>query len=72
MLDINELYLKLKGIPYEMLSGSVKTADRISAIQRFNDDKTFGVFLLTTRAGGLGINLTSARVVIIFDSDWNP
>ena len=50
MLDINELYLKLKGIPYEMLSGSVKTADRISAIQRFNDDKTFGVFLLTTRA----------------------
>ena len=42
------------------------------AIQRFNDDQSFGVFLLTTRAGGLGINLTSAWVVIIFDSDWNP
>ena len=78
MLDIIELYLKMKSVPYEKLTGSVKTQDRIAAIQRFNDDKTgdsqggFGVFLLTTRAGGLGINLTSARVVIIFDSDWNP
>lgn len=81
MLDIIELYLKMKGVPYEKLTGSVKTQDRISAIQRFNDDKLpsgegggngFGVFLLTTRAGGLGINLTTARVVIIFDSDWNP
>ena len=50
MLDIIELYLKMKGLSYEMLTGSVKTQDRISAIQRFNDDKTFGVFLLTTRA----------------------
>jgi len=72
MLEIIELYLKFKGIPYEVLTGSVKNQDRVTAIQRFNDDKTFGVFLLTTRAGGLGINLTSARVVIIFDSDWNP
>jgi hypothetical protein len=38
----------------------------------FNEDNEFGVFLLTTRAGGLGINLTKARVVIIYDSDWNP
>lgn len=80
MLDIIELYLRIKGVAYEKLTGSVKTQDRISAIQRFNNNKTptgeasngFGVFLLTTRAGGLGINLTSARVVIIFDSDWNP
>lgn len=85
MLDIIELYLKMKAVPYEKLTGSVKNQDRVSAIQRFNDNKTailgappptegnnFGVFLLTTRAGGLGINLTSARVVIIFDSDWNP
>lgn len=79
MLDIIELYLKMKSVPYEKLTGSVKTQDRIAAIQRFNDEttkndsqKNFGVFLLTTRAGGLGINLTSARVVIIFDSDWNP
>ena len=50
MLEIIELYLRMKGLPYEMLTGSVKTSDRISAIQRFNDDKSFGVFLLTTRA----------------------
>ena len=87
MLDIIELYLKMKAVPYEKLTGSVKNSDRVSAIQRFNENQTvlpgqqagtsssdnkFGVFLLTTRAGGLGINLTSARVVIIFDSDWNP
>lgn len=81
MLDIIELYLKMKGVSYEKLTGSVKNQDRVSAIQRFNNDgqqtnakgeNNFGVFLLTTRAGGLGINLTSARVVIIFDSDWNP
>ena len=81
MLDIIESYLKMKGVSYEKLTGSVKNQDRVSAIQRFNNDgqqanakgeNNFGVFLLTTRAGGLGINLTSARVVIIFDSDWNP
>jgi len=72
MLDIIEEYTKLKGIQIEKLTGSVKSHDWIMAIQRFNEDPTFGAFLLTTRAGGLGINLTSARVVIIFDSDWNP
>ncbi len=55
-----------------MLTGSIKNEDRVTGIQRFNDDKWFGVFLLTTKAGGLGINLTSAQIVIIFDSDWNP
>ena len=72
MLEIIEIYLRQKGVPFEMLTGSVKSQDRVMSIQRFNDDPNFGVFLLTTRAGGLGINLTSARVVIIFDSDWNP
>jgi hypothetical protein len=72
MLEIIEIYLIQKNIPFEMLTGSVKSQDRVMSIQRFNDDPSFGVFLLTTRAGGLGINLTSARVVVIFDSDWNP
>jgi chromodomain-helicase-DNA-binding protein 7 len=72
MLEVIEIYLRIKSVPYEVLTGSVKSQDRVMSIQRFNDDPTFGVFLLTTRAGGLGINLTSARVVIIFDSDWNP
>lgn len=72
MLEIIEIYLRHNGVPFEVLTGSVKNQDRVMAIQRFNDDPNFGVFLLTTRAGGLGINLTSARVVVIFDSDWNP
>ena len=72
MIDIVEHYLKLKNIRYELLTGSVKSSDRGTSISRFNDDNEFGVFLLTTRAGGLGINLTRARVVVIFDSDWNP
>lgn len=72
MIDIIKDYLKLKNIRFEELTGSVKSADRGLSITRFNEDNEFGVFLLTTRAGGLGINLTRARVVVIFDSDWNP
>ena len=72
MIDIIKEYLTMKKIRNEVLTGNVKSQDRITAIQRFNEDNEFGVFLLTTRAGGLGINLTKARVVVIFDSDWNP
>ena len=72
MTDIIKDYLVHKKIRYEILTGSIKSADRAVSIQRFNEDNEFGVFLLTTRAGGLGINLTKARVVIIYDSDWNP
>ena len=51
----------------------MKSKERQNAIDRFNDKtKNRNVFLLSTKAGGLGINLTSARVVIIYDSDWNP
>ena len=72
MTDIIKDYLTWKKVRYEILTGSVKSQDRAISIQRFNEDNEFGVFLLTTRAGGLGINLTKARVVIIYDSDWNP
>merc|ERR1711981_1058411 len=46
--------------------------DRQENIDRFNNNPEYGVFLLSTRAGGLGINLASADTVIIYDSDWNP
>jgi len=73
MLNLLEEYLNYKQARFERLDGSVKCNDRQAAIDRFNGNlHQRDVFLLSTRAGGLGINLTSAQVVIIFDSDWNP
>jgi ATP-dependent DNA helicase len=54
------------------IDGSVSQEDRQKQIKLFNTDKETKLFLLSTRAGGLGINLTAADTVIIFDSDWNP
>ena len=54
------------------IDGGVKADDRQEAIDDFNNDKNHRLFLLSTRAGGLGINLTAADTVILFDSDWNP
>ena len=50
----------------------MKQDQRREAIEAFNTDPTVDMFLLSTRAGGLGINLTAADTVIIYDSDWNP
>ncbi|KAJ8905446.1 hypothetical protein NDN08_001953 [Rhodosorus marinus] len=73
LLDIVDDYLHLKQFKYERLDGKVKVEERQRAIDRFSKDGTESfIFLLSTRAGGLGINLTAADTVIIFDSDWNP
>ncbi|KAL8265748.1 hypothetical protein R6Q59_003092 [Mikania micrantha] len=73
MLDILAEYLSIKGFKYQRLDGSTKSELRHQAMEHFNapgsDDFCF---LLSTRAGGLGINLATADTVIIFDSDWNP
>lgn len=72
-LDILEDYLCQKRYPYERIDGRVRGNLRQAAIDRFSKpDSDRFVFLLCTRAGGLGINLTAADTVIIFDSDWNP
>ena len=73
MLDILEDYMALRGYLYERIDGAITGAKRQSAIDRFSapNSKSF-VMLLSTKAGGVGINLTSADTVIIFDSDWNP
>ena len=57
---------------YERVDGSVKGEARQQAIDRYQSDPQCFAFLLTTRAGGQGINLTAANTVIIYDSDWNP
>ncbi|GMF22171.1 unnamed protein product [Phytophthora fragariaefolia] len=73
MLDIIEDMCQLKRYQMERLDGSVRGNSRQAAIDRFNNPEsdTFA-FLLSTRAGGVGINLIAASVVILFDSDWNP
>lgn len=73
LLDILEDYCYLRDWEYCRIDGSTSHEDRIAAIDEYNaPDSDKFVFLLTTRAGGLGINLTSADIVILYDSDWNP
>lgn len=73
MLALIEEYLKNNLFKYEKITGDIKQIDRQNAIDRFNDPKKGReVFLLSTKAGGQGINLTAAEIVVIFDSDWNP
>ncbi|XP_022908972.1 chromatin-remodeling complex ATPase chain Iswi isoform X2 [Onthophagus taurus] len=73
MLDILEDYCHWKQYQYCRLDGQTPHEDRQRQINEYNDDdsKKF-IFMLSTRAGGLGINLATADVVIIYDSDWNP
>jgi chromodomain-helicase-DNA-binding protein 1 len=73
MLDILGEYLQLRHFPFQRLDGSIKGELRKQALDHFNAEGSQDFcFLLSTRAGGLGINLATADTVIIFDSDWNP
>lgn len=72
MLDIIQDYLGYRGYSYERLDGSVRGEERFLAVRNFSEnDQTF-VFLLSTRAGGQGLNLVGADTVIFVDSDFNP
>ncbi|QGI95264.1 hypothetical protein CEK26_008333 [Fusarium fujikuroi] len=73
LLDILEDYCVFREYKYCRIDGGTAHEDRIAAIDEYNKpgSEKF-VFLLTTRAGGLGINLTTADIVILYDSDWNP
>jgi DNA excision repair protein ERCC-6 len=73
MLDILEQYVReLEGFNYLRMDGSTAIKDRQTLVDQFNNDPNMHVFLLTTKVGGLGVNLTGANRVIIFDPDWNP
>jgi chromodomain-helicase-DNA-binding protein 1 len=73
ILDILTDYLNLRNYKFQRLDGSVNAEQRKKAVEHFNAPESPDfVFLLSTRAGGLGLNLTTADTVIIFDSDWNP
>ncbi|CAI7853913.1 unnamed protein product, partial [Closterium sp. NIES-53] len=73
LLDILEDYCMFRGHQYCRIDGNTGGDEREAAIEEFNKEgsETF-IFLLSTRAGGLGINLATADIVIIYDSDWNP
>ncbi|TMW56863.1 hypothetical protein Poli38472_006873 [Pythium oligandrum] len=73
VLDIIEDYLRYMGYIHERLDGNIRGNDRQAAVDRFvKPEYNRFVMLLSTKAGGLGLNLTAADTVIIFDSDWNP
>jgi SWI/SNF-related matrix-associated actin-dependent regulator of chromatin subfamily A member 5 len=73
MLDILEDYLLYRGYNYCRIDGSTAGEERETMIDDFNSDNSDKfIFLLSTRAGGLGINLAAADTVVLYDSDWNP
>ncbi|CAE6413255.1 unnamed protein product [Rhizoctonia solani] len=72
ILDILKVVLDHVGLKFLVLTGSTPVDERQSLVDEFTEDESITVFLLSTRAGGMGINLTAASVVIMFDQDFNP
>ncbi|CAA7262618.1 unnamed protein product [Cyclocybe aegerita] len=72
LLEMLEFHLGTKGYGFLKLDGSTKQVDRMPMIDQFNHDPDVYVFLISTLAGGTGLNLTGANKVVIFDPNWNP
>ncbi|KAJ1615063.1 brahma-like protein [Cryptosporidium canis] len=73
LLTLLEIFLSLRNMPFLRLDGTTLSEDRQESLKLFNaENSPYFVFLLSTKAGGFGINLQSADTVILFDSDWNP
>lgn len=73
IMNIFQDYLRYRGIRYLRLDGQINQEQRANDLKKFNaSDSPYNLFILSTRAGGLGLNLQTADTVIIFDSDWNP
>lgn len=72
LLEMLEFHLNNKGYGFLKLDGSTKQSDRMPMIDRFHNDPEVFIFLISTLAGGTGLNLTGANKVVIFDPNWNP
>lgn len=72
VLDVLEGFLCMHGHTYLRLDGATRVDRRQPLVDRFNNDPRVFVFILSTRSGGVGLNLTGADTVIFYDSDWNP
>ncbi|XP_014752353.1 protein PHOTOPERIOD-INDEPENDENT EARLY FLOWERING 1 isoform X3 [Brachypodium distachyon] len=72
MLDTLEEFINLYGYTYLRLDGSTQPEERQTLMQRFNTNPKYFLFILSTRSGGVGVNLVGADTVIFYDSDWNP
>jgi DNA excision repair protein ERCC-6 len=72
MLNIIERYVNLQGWKFGRLDGNTNVAARQKLVDRFNSDESYFGLLCTTRTGGVGLNLTGANRIIIYDPDWNP
>lgn len=72
VLDVLEGFLSLHGHAYARLDGATRVERRQALVERFNADPRLFAFILSTRSGGVGLNLTGADCVVFYDSDWNP
>ena len=72
MLDIFEIFLNMHHFTYLRMDGATSLPQRQKMMEKFNNDASVFIFILSTRSGGLGINLIGADTVIFYDSDWNP
>jgi DNA excision repair protein ERCC-6 len=72
MLDILQKFIEEQGYEYLRMDGTTAAASRSFIVDKFNNSPQIFIFLLTTKVGGIGLNLTSANRIIIYDPDWNP
>lgn len=72
LLDVLESYCMAEGLEYRRLDGNTKSKDRVKIVKDFNSSRDINLCLVSTLAGGLGLNFTGANVVVLFDPTWNP
>ncbi|XP_072452999.1 DNA excision repair protein ERCC-6-like 2 isoform X2 [Notamacropus eugenii] len=72
LLDVLEQYCMATGLDYRRLDGSTKSEERVKIVKEFNSSQDVNICLVSTMAGGLGLNFIGANVVVIFDPTWNP